>query len=339
MYNKKTMKLLSIIIPVYNLEDYIVKCLDSIYCQGVDESLFEVIAIDDGSQDSCLNLLVDYAKRHGNMRVLSQKNSGVSVARNKGLDKAASSFLTFIDADDIMADNALSDILELIQAKGEYFDVCYCQSFICELNGNVRESHLWHLFFEEGIMYHGTDIIAHRYLNGGSVCGGVYKTEYLKKNNMFFGEGIANGEDTIFNYLLFAKNPRIIFANIRLNLVTVRQGSASHSYSMDRVEKFRIAIFYLKGLCAGSLPEREAIDASFYHVISLAVNMYIELGGRDWLYIRELLNIRNLHKLHISWFAKKQKIMIYVLNKSFYLYFKILLFKNYLSDFVKPTKD
>lgn len=324
------MKLLSIIVPVYNLEKYIVKCLDSIYNQGVDEELFEVLTIDDGSRDGSLSLLNNYAIIHSNMNVLSQNNSGVSVARNKGIQKCTGKYVTFIDGDDLMAEGAFPLLIKLLKEDKRSYDVCYCRTFMINNTGSKIETHLWQKNFNGREIYNGENIIKASYLNGGSVCGGVYRKEFLLKNDMFFAEGIANGEDTIFNYILYAKNPCIIFADIPLNIFCVREGSASHSQSIERVERFRKSIQALDLLSEKEKKTesvKQAIDASYYHIISMAVNMYIKLGGRDVCYIRDVLNIKKMHKLHCPWLPWHQRLKVAMINISFSLYFKILVFR------------
>ena len=325
------MKLISVIIPVFNLENYIVTCLDSIYSQGVNEDLFEVIAVNDGSSDNSLERLKDYAAKHSNLKVLSQNNGGVSVARNNAIKKSESLYVSFLDADDMMAEGALNVLCEIINDKDGMFDVCYCRSFIKYDNNKLVETHLWQEYFQEGFIYNGNDITSVNYMNGGSVCGGIYKLSYLKEKVLFFGEGIANGEDTIFNYMLFAKNPRIMFLNQTFNFVTDRPESASHSYSMSRVEKFRPAMLYLidyYNTKEMSDADKQALDASVYHIISLAVNMYIQVGGKNYSRIKNLLAIRNVWHLNVPWLPKNQRMKISILNMSFFLYYLLLRIKN-----------
>lgn len=328
------MKLLSIIIPVYNLEKYMAKCLDSIYNQGVDEASYEVIAVDDGSKDRSLAILNEYATRHSNLKVIHQENAGVSVARNNAMKEALGQFMTFVDGDDMIAEDSLANIEQIIIKNNFCFDVCYCRSFHVFTDGRQEETHLWQGQFDDNTLYNGQELKSRYYINGGSVWGGVYRAKYLNEIGLKFAVGIANGEDTIFNYLLYAYNPKIIFADIKLNLVIVRDGSATHSYSMDRVKRFGISIKSLQEIeqeierkDENSENIQQAIDASFYHIISMAVNMYINQGGKDYCYIRDLLDIKHLHKLSVPWLPKNQRSKMHVLNISFYLYYKLLVFK------------
>jgi len=106
------MKWLSIIIPVYKAEKYISKCLESIYAQGLEDSFFEVILVNDGTPDDSFGVVGDMIRMHDNIIVINQINQGVSVARNAGLNKATGEYVYFMDPDDILIDNSLSVLIK-----------------------------------------------------------------------------------------------------------------------------------------------------------------------------------------------------------------------------------
>ena len=96
---------ISIIIPIFNVENYIFRCLDSIYSQGVDESCFEVIAVNDGSTDKSSDIVRKFQKEHSNILLFEKNNEGVSVARNLAVEKSSGDYLAFIDPDDSILPN------------------------------------------------------------------------------------------------------------------------------------------------------------------------------------------------------------------------------------------
>ncbi len=110
---------LSIIIPLYNKEKYIERCLESITGQGLPFKDFEIIIVDDGSKDSGGEIVQNYTNKneHLNLHLLKQKNQGPSAARNKGIDKAIGNFLYFLDADDLLANDVLENLLKLGEQK------------------------------------------------------------------------------------------------------------------------------------------------------------------------------------------------------------------------------
>lgn len=103
---------ISIIVPIYNAEKYIKNCIDSVLNQ--DYSDFELLLIDDGSKDESLTIIRDYAQMDSRIKVTSQKNQGVSCARNTGINLATGDYITFLDSDDQYRPNFLSRMLEAI---------------------------------------------------------------------------------------------------------------------------------------------------------------------------------------------------------------------------------
>lgn len=107
---------ISIIMPVYNKQDYIQRSLDSVLNQ--DFSDFELIAVDDGSKDNSLQILEEYRSKDSRIKVIHTDNHGVSHARNRGLDNCEGEYLTFVDADDELKCGYLSSLLNILQQSG-----------------------------------------------------------------------------------------------------------------------------------------------------------------------------------------------------------------------------
>lgn len=103
---------LTILVPVYNVEQYIRSCIESIFKQGMDERSFEVIIINDGTKDRSMEVISDLVRQHSNITVYEQENQGVSVARNLGIDKAKGTYLTMLDPDDFLIENSLPFLLD-----------------------------------------------------------------------------------------------------------------------------------------------------------------------------------------------------------------------------------
>ena len=105
--------LVSIIVPVYNCQRFLPDCLDSLLAQ--DLRSFEIICVDDGSSDGSLKILTEYAARYPEIRVISQKNAGVSAARNRGLSLAEGKYVCFCDSDDLFLVGTLSQVVQCAQ--------------------------------------------------------------------------------------------------------------------------------------------------------------------------------------------------------------------------------
>jgi CDP-glycerol glycerophosphotransferase len=110
---------ISVVVPVYNVADYLADCLDSILRQSVAD--IEVVAIDDGSTDGSPAVLAAYADRDARVRVIRQDNAGLGAARNTGIDNARGDYLWFVDSDDLLAPGALQTLLTPLQATGSDF--------------------------------------------------------------------------------------------------------------------------------------------------------------------------------------------------------------------------
>ena len=104
-------KLLSVIVPVYNVENYLSRCVDSILSQsGVT---LEVLLVDDGSTDASGKICDSYAARDDRVKVIHKENGGLSSARNTGLDRASGDYVTFVDSDDYLEPEAYGPMLDL----------------------------------------------------------------------------------------------------------------------------------------------------------------------------------------------------------------------------------
>lgn len=110
MIENKEMKL-SVIVPVYNVEQYIRPCLESIYKQGLLDSEFEVILVNDGTSDGSLTVVSDIINGHSNIKLIEQENQGPSVARNKGIENALGKYILFVDSDDLLCEKVLPKLL------------------------------------------------------------------------------------------------------------------------------------------------------------------------------------------------------------------------------------
>jgi len=106
---------LSVIVPIYNVKPYLEKCLGSILNQCLPEDDYEAILVDDGSTDGSESIADEYASGHSNFKVFHQKNSGLSCARNAGLDLASGKYVQFVDSDDYLEPNVLRSLLDKVE--------------------------------------------------------------------------------------------------------------------------------------------------------------------------------------------------------------------------------
>ena len=108
---------LSIIVPVYNVEAFLKKCVDSLLAQDLPASDYEIILVDDGSTDGCGMLCDTLAAEHGHIRAIHQRNRGLSGARNAGIPVASGTYVMFVDSDDFLCPNVLGTLVGLMESK------------------------------------------------------------------------------------------------------------------------------------------------------------------------------------------------------------------------------
>ena len=131
------MKKLSILIPAYNVERWLPRCLNSILSQVEDD--IEIVIVDDGSTDTTLQCANEFAEKRNDVRVFSKHNEGVGAARNYLLDKACGEFIWFVDSDDYIAEGALRHILSELNSTIELLSVSYNGGVFTPFEGSAIE--------------------------------------------------------------------------------------------------------------------------------------------------------------------------------------------------------
>ena len=186
---------ISIIVPIYNSENYLEQCIDSILNQTFKD--FELLLVDDGSTDNSMPICLQYSKRDNRIHCYAQKNLGPSVARNRGLEKARGEYITFVDSDDYLNPDALEMLYNAIQ-DGTY-DLVRC-SFQCvgirsKLNAGEFPDMVAHSKYELAQIYYKN---YESYLHA-NVWGKLYRASIIKEHKIKFKENIHVCEDRIFN--------------------------------------------------------------------------------------------------------------------------------------------
>lgn len=202
---------LSFIIPVYNTEDYIAECLDSLLNQNIPADEYEIICINDGSKDSSLEILNKYALAHSNIRVIDQQNSGVSFARNVGLEHANGDYIWFIDSDDLIKENCLQEIKAIISTN-EY-DRIIINSRTFETTDDLFSK-------ETKLIESWKDSVVWR---------SIFKKKFLNDNNLRYHPGLIFGEDALYIFECFRCTPKIFEADLLVYYHRVVIGSASNN--------------------------------------------------------------------------------------------------------------
>ena len=216
---------LSIIIPVYNLGDYIAGCLDSILTQDVSDRLYEIILVDDGSTDMGPEIMRRYSSSHGNIWLISKPNGGVSSARNKGMEIARGRYITFVDADDQIVMGSLNQVISRARSTEDDLVILRMSS-----GAGLKERYSWIGKFLPDRSYSPKEILDKGYFRG-SACSCLFSRDALKNSGISLNENLSRSEDTLFVSQFIAANHSISFADIPFYQVTERVGSASRQLS------------------------------------------------------------------------------------------------------------
>lgn len=218
--------MISIIIPVYNGEKFINRCFESIYAQTEKE--YEIIAVDDGSTDSSLEILKSH--EGDRVKVIHTENGGVCHARNTGLENAKGEYLTFVDVDDELRPDALEIMIRL--TKEHNSDITALSKIYLKEDGTEKstrtdktEVEIW-----EGITPLQKHVEDH--ISGHSVYAKLYKKRIIE--NIRFEVGRKTNEDSFFAFQCFAKAKKMVFCDIGVYKYYETSNSASRGEFSDK---------------------------------------------------------------------------------------------------------
>lgn len=227
---------LSIIVPVYNVEKYLRKCVDSILNQTLVD--FEVILIDDGSPDNCGKICDEYAKKDNRVRVIHKENGGLSSARNRGINIAKGKYITFVDSDDFLGvDNAYEEMITELEKNSCKVAVGKSKYFYEDTNTIVSMERYEKIFDEKKISVKKYLIESIRnsriYV---PVCFYIYDREFLKREKIFFEEGIYHEDELFSNRALLRCNEIILYSNY-MYVYRQREGSIIRNSNKEKICK------------------------------------------------------------------------------------------------------
>ena len=217
-------KLVSVIIPAYNIEDYIGRCLDSIISQTYKN--LEIIVVDDGSRDHTGEILDNYAKKDRRIKVIHKENGGVSSARNKGIEVAEGDYIGFIDGDDFIEPEMYKILVDLLEEENA--DIAHCGYQMVfpdrvDYYHNTGKKKIQTT--EEGLK----DLLSGEIIEPGLV-NKLYKKELIK--NCRLDETVKINEDLLMNYQLFKLSQKSVYYDITPYSYMIRSSSATGANSL-----------------------------------------------------------------------------------------------------------
>ena len=215
---------LTIINPAYNCEKFIEQCITSIIKQK--NNLIEIIVINDGSTDKTLEKCEELAQKYENIKIINQKNGGVSYSRNVGIQNANGKYIMFVDADDYLEENALEEITDNVdilrysyiqKSKNNKKEIVFDKEKF-DLESNKKD--FFYNFFQK--------------TNQNVIWGQAIKKDLL--NDIKFNENIFYGEDLLFNYKLYNKCKCIKYTNTILYNYKQNPDSVTRNYKNAKVK-------------------------------------------------------------------------------------------------------
>lgn len=312
--------LISVIMPVYNVENHIKKSIDSVFNQNFTD--FELICVDDGSTDMSGKICDEYANKDNRLRVFHKDNGGVASARQFGIEKIEGDFFIFIDSDDYIEFDMFKNMYEIAMKSDS--DVVYCDYFEEKDNIKIPKYQISVTSPIEMVEAIFSDIMA------GYLWNKIFKTSILKENHVLFQKGIDYGEDQLFvvRMLLFCKN--VSYCNKLFYHYVFRENSimnvckSKHKYEMQKKclnEFIKISKFYKLNLLpkllhykcemifSGYFTKKECNEFGFVRYVDL-LNSKIDLKNKLLLLFAK-----------IGFFVTAQRLMVFYKKylKSFYI--------------------
>lgn len=319
---------ISVIVPVYNAEKFVGKCIESVLGQSFTN--LELLLINDGSLDDSLDILNYYRQNDERVFVYSQTNSGVSAARNVGIQIASGDFICFLDSDDFIGKNYLENLIAEIRD----FDVVFGGYSFYYSNGKTIEK-------EQRLLpgvYHSVELFPQLIDDGtlsgilfGSVCGNLYRLHTIKHFGVRFKNNIRVNEDGLFNIEFVNKIEKIVVSNEKKYFYRQWKTKTNGDLVFDSSELDKSS-FEIAKMCLGCpnfnlQMKRRELSIVFW--VSLNVrktnNNVLNAAKKLRAFCNEY-DIKDLYKtLDFNRISKSKKFLIGLLRKRHFLLFVIFV--------------
>lgn len=222
---------LSIVVPVYNIKEFLHECINSVLSQINDET--QLLLIDDGSFDGSEKICDEYSQKFECVNVIHKKNEGVAAARNTGIEKCKGEFVWFLDADDFILDGSVKKVFSSFDSDADFY--CYRNLSVSEDGKDFFDSTFDYPYVGKA----NCEIICSLMKCACTKClfpyvwRNIYRKSFILKNNIHFCEELSYGEDSIFSIEAFLKAENIIFFEDKIIAYRFRSGSLSKNNSFS----------------------------------------------------------------------------------------------------------
>lgn len=299
----------SIIVPVYKVEQYLPKCIDSILAQTYDN--WELLLIDDGSPDHSGEICDDYALKDIRIKVFHKENEGVSSARNLGLDKANGDYIMFVDSDDWISEECLEICTnEIIRNNLEALQFGFISVFHDQEIFQIKE-------YTD--ILNGVEYINTRCYNA-CIAGGLYTSSIIEKHHLRFPVELKLAEDQVFvlNFLRYTK--RIKYLNNAMYYYMQNRESATHN---SKSQDMLLSCDYLYSFSKEWNAAKEHIDYIIVlFIIAMLRNKDVSYKRLKYIYSRQNIGVLKHGPMYQIFFSLFAKLNFYVSCKMITLYIK-----------------
>ena len=296
---------ISIIVPVYNREEYLKKCIDSIVSQSYKN--LEIILVDDGSTDSSLSVCREYENADSRIIVISKENGGVSSARNAGLDSATGDFIGFVDSDDYIEEDMYERLIQ------PYFnsetDLVCCGMFYPEQRRPKAETE-YSADEACALMF---DIENKNAYIKTYCCNKLYKASIIKNNSLCFDTGLVIAEDHKFNFDYIINCKRVCVIPFALYHYVWNESSATNNYFQSLSSKESdMSDYFLAHAKSERLKEAVLKWAATCYYRGIIYGYCNKKNGKDSFNysVRRIKNEKGFYLSHLDMLNKKQKLFV-----------------------------
>ena len=282
------MSVLSIIIPVYNVEQYLRQCLDSVLLDN--QFTGQVICVNDGSTDGSLAILEEYADKYANIEIISQPNAGLSAARNVGLKHATGDYVFFIDSDDWIFPKSIDKIM--LNVDGEdavYFNARVFSDEKQRLGGEIAIPNIKNM---DGQAYFAAIYGKPRNMPCVCVWGGIYLRSFLADNHLYNEQGIYH-EDNYFTPQVLLVAKKVSSINEYVYAYRIREGSITAHVTERHIKDL---LFIASNLYAKYKRYENVADVFYADLCGIYISL-IESGYRHSIQVERYWKIADSRRM------------------------------------------
>ena len=262
--NDKTDRVISFILPIYNVAKWLPDCLDSLLEQDIPPEDYEIICVNDGSPDNSREIVLEYAARHSNIVLVDKENGGVSSARNAGIDAASGKYVWFVDPDDKIRANILAKLFEKITDE----DVVHFPfEYIEERDFGLKSGQI-ELNYHSNFQTASSDLqkkFSDNTLAYVSIWSCIVKRSFILQNGFKFNEQMTFVEDVYFKFLIESRCGKSAYIEEALYYYRVRETSAINKRDREFNLKYTDSTRMLAELYNEYLENNVGESSAFYN--------------------------------------------------------------------------